>query len=886
MKFYTKRALAVLTLLAAAAVAIVLTISVVVHTRRGEVQQELRTLLGHDITFDSMTASLWDGVGFSVTEFRIADNPRFAATPFVHSRELRLGMSIWNLLLGRLVINSLTFIQPEFQIITNEDGFLNVAALVKRNQELTAFPRLRASSTEKSSAPVNFLITRFKVIDGRVEFIDRSVSAPAEMQINNIDLDVGGLDLTARARIKLTASLTEGLGRDLRIEGEMGRPALGKYWSQQPVNLEMQFDYLSLPTLSRAIPFLRDRIPRELDITGPMYLQAKVTGTLQHPQFTSITLKVPLLGSSEYNAIIEGKAKFAELRDWAEAPIAGTLTLNAISLRQLRGLPLLRQNLPATLATEGSMNIQSRFEGSWNQLRMGVLAEADDSDVLYPGWVHKAAGQPARLRAQISRHNGEVALLPSELSLERLNILVSGALTQNQRPRLSLRLRAGQSSLKSLEQYLAPAAFDNVTGNVDWDLAFEKNLASAGSGWETRGVVNLAQVALRHKASGRTIDHLNGSLLFSGQRARAPNLSLRLGSSAVTGSLDIANLNPLIGRYTLRSSDLNLTDIPSFTGSASARMNNVISSGAISVENELPFLRGALSSSEGTFQDTPYRDLQTDIAWSPDRLSFTDLHLGAFEGNLRAMGSWNLSASQAREFRLAPRLKDVNLSMVLSRLAPDLKDRFNGQLDFRGEFDATVPPGATLLQTIKGSATVLIRKGMIKDFNLIARLFDRGSQQEQNAKAALRISEHLAAIAQREDTPVEDFKAALTVETQRVRMDNLLFSTPEYVITGTGWMDFDGVTQGNGQLIFSSKLTQELQREYGALRYFVDRKGRLAVVFRLDGKLPNIRIRPENRALAQAFRWGTWQRGDDVMGHEGRSGETWLPDSLEHLLHR
>jgi hypothetical protein len=97
---------------------------------------------------------------------------------------------------------------------------------------------------------------------------------------------------------------------------------------------------------------------------------------------------------------------------------------------------------------------------------------------------------------------------------------------------------------------------------------------------------------------------------------------------------------------------------------------------------------------------------------------------------------------------------------------------------------------------------------------------------------------------------------------------------------------FDGTTQWNGLLVFSPFVTRELQREYGAIRYFLDRKGRLAVSFRVDGKLPNVRIRPENRALSQALRWGTWQRGDDVPGREGRSGRTWLPESLDRLLHR
>ncbi|MET0691747.1 MAG: DUF748 domain-containing protein, partial [Candidatus Binatia bacterium] len=334
MNISPRRVVVALALLVVAGAAVLFFLSVVAHKRRGEVQQELQKLLGDDASFEAVEASLWGGVGFTARDFRIADNAAFAATPFVQTRELRLGVSLWHLCLGRLVINALTFTQPEFQIITNEDGLLNVTALASRKKELATFPRLRTGSPERRSSSVSFLITRLKVVDGRIDFIDRSISAPAALQIKKIDLDVGGLDLAARAKIKLAASLTEGLGRDLHIEGEMGRPAPGRNWSQQPVNLEMQFDSLYLPTLARAIPFLRDRIPRELDITGPMYLQAKLSGTLQQPRITDITLKVPFLGSSDYNAVLEGKAEFTQNRDWADAAIAGKLTLTAISLSQ------------------------------------------------------------------------------------------------------------------------------------------------------------------------------------------------------------------------------------------------------------------------------------------------------------------------------------------------------------------------------------------------------------------------------------------------------------------------------------------------------------------------------------------------------------------------
>ncbi len=138
MNISRRRVVVALALLAVAGAAVLFSLSVVAHKRRGEVQQELQKLLGDDASFEAVEASLWGGIGFTAKDFRIADNAAFAATPFVQTRELRLGVSLWHLCLGRLVINALTFTQPEFQIITNEDGLLNVTALASRKKELAS----------------------------------------------------------------------------------------------------------------------------------------------------------------------------------------------------------------------------------------------------------------------------------------------------------------------------------------------------------------------------------------------------------------------------------------------------------------------------------------------------------------------------------------------------------------------------------------------------------------------------------------------------------------------------------------------------------------------------------------------------------------------------
>src|ERR1044071_8924202 len=112
----------------------------VAEKHRAQFEQELRTFLGKDINFDSLKVRLWGGPGFSAYGFRIADDSRFAATPFVRARELKLGLDLWSLLTGQVLITSLRFEDAEFQIITNEAGMLNTSALASRKKQLAALP--------------------------------------------------------------------------------------------------------------------------------------------------------------------------------------------------------------------------------------------------------------------------------------------------------------------------------------------------------------------------------------------------------------------------------------------------------------------------------------------------------------------------------------------------------------------------------------------------------------------------------------------------------------------------------------------------------------------------------------------------------------------------
>jgi hypothetical protein len=207
-----------------------------------------------------------------------------------------------------------------------------------------------------------------------------------------------------------------------------------------------------------------------------------------------------------------------------------------------------------------------------------------------------------------------------------------------------------------------------------------------------------------------------------------------------------------------------------------------------------------------------------------------------------------------------------------------LKDHLEGRLSGHGQHRAA-----------SGTAETSIDRGLIKNFNLVRQLLLGGSGASGSEETTARWPPGLAGLIRDNDTPFDTMKASFVFEQQKIRTDNLVITTPDYSLTGAGWTNFDRSTRWNGQLVLSPRLTQEIQQDYRVLRYLLDRRGRLAIPFRMEGTVPNVKIRLENRALAQLLRSGAGLKDGDSESEASdadKPGKNWLPDALERFLNR
>jgi hypothetical protein len=889
MKFSKKSASLALGTLILAIVALVYSVNLLADIRRDLVYEEIQKFVGKGVAFDDFEVTFLSGLGFSAKEFRIADNPVFAATPLVRAKELRMGVSLFSLLLGRIVINRLSFIEPEFQIITNEEGAMNISSLQNRREQVLDLPKTRSSASKREHSAVNFVITNFQIKNGRIDFIDRSVRAPAEMQIKHVEMSLQGINPNGRAKMTFSAALTEGLGQDVRLAGHLGPFLRSRGWKEQPVELTVEFDSLFVPLLTRAVPFFRDKIPSELDIAGPLSLRAKLAGVLARPQILDLVVKAPILGSSDYNAILNVSADLSKNGLWSEAQLKGNLRLNPVDLERLRSTNMFQELLPLALTGEGEVSVESVIEGTWGTLRSGTLVRARESQIRYGTWLLKPRGVAAEWSSKLSRRNNRLVIHESLLTLGSAKINLSGFYEHGSQARLQLRARTERSDLAQAFEFFPALQSYRAKGNLHGEVVASKALTGADIAWKIQGDLGITEAEVRDDSSRRKIDQLSANVLLLGKQARVEKASFRLRSSDIKMKGTVPDLATPILICELQSANLQLADLADFPVAKSDRLQNVTLFGEIAVEDGTPLMRGTVSSSEGILQDVPYTDLRGEIAWSTAKISLRDLSFGALNGTWRSRNVSIIAAEKSQRLELYSQLSSVDLQALLTRKFPEFKDRIGGQLNFQGEFNAEAHNGIMKPASLKGSGETQVSRGTLKDFNLIALLMSRIASSSGSA-VSLQLSSRLTELAKSKDTEFENLEAQIILEQEVLRADNLRLSTEEYIINAAGWMMTDQTTRWNGMLVISSRISQELLRENKSLRYLLDRRGQISLPFRAEGTLANLRVRPDTRIIAQIVRRGSLPKAIEPPAIDKRQDaqeqKESLPAELEQFLSR
>ncbi len=818
MKIRRKAITVLLATLACLLVLLVVFLNTLIDKNRERIREEIEKSLGRSLRFDELRLSVWGGIGLLAKRLSIAEDPRFAATPFIQTKELRIQLRWLPLLVGNIEIKKFVLDEPEIQIVKNEEGLLNLSALAspeRRAQE--ARREAREPKETKKTHAVSLLPSAIYVANGKIDYIDRSFKEPVEIRVRNVKLDLKGLALSGSIKVKLSANLFEGQGQNVSVEGLIGPLHGERDWTQYPLDLQTQVDALLLPQLYRAVPFLRESLAPYLGATGPLMFQAKFLGTFDRPQISDLTIVGALFGAAENNATVKGKLDFSKSHSWREGEIQGKVVVDPVDLDYLKRIPFLQQTLPTSLTADGPWSVASELQGSFENLKMHTLIKAGESEIRYGDWLNKGKGIPAQMEVNIERQKGRLVFEESSLTLHNLKLKFSGLLEEAPERRLTLQLSSNDVDLSGWEKLILPLSSYSTGGVFRSEISLKKNLGLQEGNLDMRGTLSLDQLQAKDRKSGRGVEKMSARVSFHGKEAR-------------------------------------------------------------------------IEKGEGSWDGIPLSNLKGDIVWLPDGFSFKNVSFQALDGTFRANGSWESRPDNALRLTLDPSIEAMDLKALLAQEFPNFKDHIEGQLNFKAKLWGESKNGASLQDNLQGEGAAQVRGGSLKDFNLVERVLSKvtGLPGVPNLISS-RIPARHSTLFQRRDTPFETLAATFTVKQGRIYSEDLRLATPDYSISGEGWTGFDKTMRWNATLVMSTQFTQDLLQEHKNARYMLDRQGRLAVPFRLEGTLPYVQAKPDLQGMAETIQRGLLQRGiDRAFGEkkeEQKKGKRdWIQKGLEQLF--
>ncbi len=838
-RFKASRLLVVLSLAAVLAAAASAGLEALLESRKETIRGKIENAIGRTVAFDSISLSLLGnpgGLGITVTNLRVADDPRFAATPLVHADQLMISLGWWSLITGKPTVSRIVLHRPEIQIIRNEYGDIN---FLTPSHPLDA--GLRAAHRTGLTVGAS---------GGKLHFIDRSGDNPEDLRLHDLAVALQW-SRGPGLQVGFSGALTPDGQRPFSLTGtvETSRPL--SEWTANAVDLELRSASVPEILVAHGWKLMENHLPSYFRPSVRPAVSARISGTLERPRVSQLNVSAALFGADANNARLTGELDFSRTATWDQGRIKADLQLGPVTLGQLRQIPWVDRVVPAGLAVHQTVALSNRLEGSFDDLRIDTSVTADANTIQYGKWLDKGPGTAARLAMKTRVRHHRVVIYESESRLHNGRVVFSGSVDRHPEPVVRLRIKADDVALAGWEALVPAAAGYRLEGTLRGGLTLRHKSAPRNEPPTLLGSLQLANVqVIGPPGKRRTIQGLQAELEFRGADVVVRRLQLRSGLSDIRVRGLLANLSRPTLHYSVQSDLLNVADI---TGDARYRadsFSNVASEGSAGFTTEgVLSIQGFLSSSNGRLRGVAYRNLQGRVNWTGGKLKADRVAIEALGGTVRGHGTLTRRNGQGFDLELSPTAERLDLRRLLPLLEDGAADSIHGHLNLSGRFRGGGTDWSTLVRNLSGSGSVLLDKGVLHKFNPVRGVLAAMDAVEGIDKIDTAAPAYLS-LVRGDRTSFNLIEGAFTLRNGRVRSDDLLLISDEYSIVGRGWASLDGGVDLRATLILSPAFSRDLSGRYRNVRYLFDSDG-ISLPFRLAGNIPDVSFKPDVEQLTR-----------------------------------
>lgn len=505
---------AVLLILVIVAVVALLNVNRLLNRNRDYLLARAKQAVGRDIAIGDVGVTLWGGIGVRLKDFSVAEDPTFAKQPFVRAEDLQINMKLLPLLKKQFEVSRVILHRPVINVIKNEKGQFNFSSL-GREKEKKEGEKEKKEPSEKEAARPAFLVSLVNIDDGQIEYADRSQGI--DFRANQVDLKVKDISFDNPIDVDLAAAIFGAGKQNLKVTARVGPLGAEAEPKNVPVEGNLDLDSVPLGSLEKALPALKQRYPKGLDLAGAVGAKTRFSGSVGKdvmPQvdgtlnLVSVSARIPQLPQpiTDINTKINFTGKTAELPESAfrigksqirlAAKVASftplSLTyrlaspeLNLADLRAPSG-ERKKAEVMKNLASDGTVAIKNgalSYRGNLNSPG-GTILDGDYTD----------------LQTTVSFAGRVVTIESLRLNTFNGSLTAKGKYDMRETtPRFAATTTVKGMDLTQILQATSRSAH-NIRGSIDMDL----DITGAGKDWNT------IQKALKGQGKAEVI---NGALL-------------------------------------------------------------------------------------------------------------------------------------------------------------------------------------------------------------------------------------------------------------------------------------------------------------------------------------------------------------------------------------
>jgi hypothetical protein len=405
-----------------------------------------------------------------------------------------------------------------------------------------------------------------------------------------------------------------------------------------------------------------------------------------------------------------------------------------------------------------------------------------------------------------------------------------------------------------------------LSGNMDFRATL-KGKVGKGSLPQVQGVANLTKVSARPPQFPKPIKDLDTTINFTGDRADIKDMTLSLGNARLRLAAQIERFAPLMVSYKLSTPALWPADFQASLAEDRKAdvIKNLTSDGTLSTRDGEFIFRGNLASAQGTLYKIDYKDLATSLVLEKKMASIRNLRVAALNGSVQAEGEYAFNNPTPR-FSLASKVQRIDLGDLYRSLDPQSSRDIQGRLTGDMRVSGSGRDWNEIKPSLRGQGQGEVSDGALLDFNIANGVLSGitgipGLTSLINPQVRKKYPETFEA----KDTKFKELKGLFNLADARINIADMRIAAADYIVQGSGWVNFEKRTNLQAVLLLSQPLSADLGRSAREVTYAFNNQGQFELPFSLTGTLPKVKAIPDAGYLGRMVQRGFLRKGAEEL---------------------